>query len=511
MSPMQFCDLSAVRPELPLPCFDKGVAVVGLSEGGFGYLNSQGHVLALTTQAGAFQRQDGALLICVVSNRVGFIDREGQTVVLTQYEAATPFRGGRAAVRQGDQWGLIDAQGNWMVKPAFERLRVVSGDARVWSYRAGERWGLIDRTGEKLSNALYLDVGTLSGSAIAVQGTTGWGLVSEGGVELVKLQYAGLFPFEKDTSLWMAQSSVGKWGVVSTNGQERVMCSFDYIVAATAEIWLAQQSGLWGILDPKTGRWRVPAVFNRILPMEAPFKNIVLVEQGGRWGVIDGETGKTVIETRYPRIGQWGAFIAIKDGRMMKLLDTDLRDVLAWEGAYEGLPAYDLLKGDSGVLVTADGATRITQDGKLPWDVFFEEAGAWSDGFLSVKRKGRWGLVSELGEWVLDPAFESIGLVAEGVVPVCEDEQWGLIRMNGKAGKRIFTTVAEQMGRPWRGLVPVKRGGRWGLIDFEGNTILPCEYDTLEWSTDEAGRAQFYGIDPVQLPELRFYDKPSVR
>ena len=125
VSPMQFCDLSAVRPELPLPCFDKGVAVVGLSEGGFGYLNSQGHVLALTTQAGAFQRQDGELLICVVSNRVGFVDREGETVVSAQYEAATPFRGGRAAVRQGDQWGLIDAQGNWVVKPAFERLRAV--------------------------------------------------------------------------------------------------------------------------------------------------------------------------------------------------------------------------------------------------------------------------------------------------------------------------------------------------------------------------------------------------
>jgi len=134
VSPMQFCDLSAVRPELPLPCFEKGVAVIGMPEGGFGYLNSQGHVLALTTRAGAFQRQDGELLICVVSNRVGFIDREGETVISAQYETATPFRGGRAAVRQGDQWGLLDAQATgWLSRrlSVFGWYRAMRGSGRI--------------------------------------------------------------------------------------------------------------------------------------------------------------------------------------------------------------------------------------------------------------------------------------------------------------------------------------------------------------------------------------------
>lgn len=373
---------------------------------------------------------------------------------------------------------------------------MVSGDARVWSYRAGERWGLIDRSGGKLSDALYLGIGAFSGSAVAVQGEKGWGLVSESGVELVKPQYANLFPSEKDTSLWVAQSSVGKWGVVLTNGQERVACNFDYLMAVTAEIWLAQQGGLWGILDSLAGRWRVPALFNRILPMEAPFKNIVLVEQGGSWGVVDGETGQALIEAGDWRIGQWGGFIAIEGGRTMKLLDADFRDVLIWEGAFEGLPAYERLKGDFGVLVTARGVTRITRDGKLPWDVFFENAGEWFDGFLAVKRKGRWGLVNELGEWILAPTFKLVGSVAEGVVPVCDGERWGVIRLNGKASERLFTLESEQMGRPWRGLVPIKRGGLWGLIDLEGKVVLPCEYDTLEWGIDQAGSPLFYGSEP---------------
>lgn len=276
---------------------------------------------------------------------------------------------------------------------------------------------------------------------------------------------------------------------------------------ATSDMWLAQQNGLWGILDPGSGRWRVPAVFNRILSLESPFEKSVLVEQSRKWGLVNAETGKTLIETHYRRIAQWGVFLAIEKDDRMQLLDAELEEVVAWQGAFEGLPSVDTLTGGSGVLVTARGATRITRDGKLPWDDFFENAGEWSDGFLAVKRQGRWGLVNEAGEWVLKPAFESVGSIAEGVAPVCENRRWGLIRLNGNQGERLFMIEAEQMGRPWRGLVPIMRGGCWGLIDFDGNIILHCDYDTLEWSTDEAGRSRFYGIDPVQTPGLRFYGK----
>lgn len=495
VSPLRFHNLYSVRPERPMPCFEKGVAVIGMPGGGFGYLNAAGLILAETTPAGAFQRQEGELLLCVVNNRIGFIDRTGRTVVPARYDEATPFRSGRAGVRQGILWGLIDGKGDWVAEPAFERLRPVSEDARIWSYREGGRSGLIDRDGKRLTDAIYLDVGFFSGGAIPVQNSTGWGLLAEDGTVLVKPQYANLGSFGTDASLWSAQSPAAKWGVVSTNGQERVPCSFDFVVAASAKIWLAQQSGLWGILDPRTGQWRLPATFNRILPLELPFTNRALVEQSGRWGVVDGETGQELIETRGDRIAQWGAFIAVEKGGNMQLLDVNLQEVESWEGTFEGLPEYATMTGDSGVLYTTRGATRITRDGKRPWRDCFEDAGEWSGGFLAVKRNGLWGLVNEAGESILNPKFQSVMSVSEGVAPVCEEGRWSLIWLNGHTNEGFFMTEAETMGRSWKGLVPIRRTGFWGLIDFAGKDVLPCEYDAIEWGFDDAGTPLYYGAD----------------
>lgn len=507
VSPMQFRDLSAVIPELPIPEFEKGVAVVGMSEGGFGYLNAQGKVLGMTTQAGAFQRQDSELLICVVNDRVGFIDRTGKIVIQAQYEDATPFRGGRAGVRQGADWGLIDEAGDWVVKPAFESLRSASDDGRIWAYEENGQLGLIDQAGKRLTGALYLNVGALSGSAIAVQRVAGWGLVSEAGTELIKPFYANLWPFGAEPDLWAAQSSAGKWGVVDTKGHERVPCRYDFVTAVLPDVWLAQQSGLWGILDPTTGRWRAPAVFNRILSLEPPLETMLLVEQGSQWGVVDSRTGKVLQEARYRRIEQWGEFLAIADGQEMKLLDVDQKEVLVWKGTFEGLPEHDTLTGGSGVLVTERGSTRITSDGKLPWNDFFDDASAWSDGLLAVKQKNQWGLVNEEVKWVIDPKFESVGMFTEGVVPVRDDGRWRLLRLNGNITNRLFAIEAEELGRAWRGLVPVMRKGRWGLIDFDGKDVLPCDYDTLEWGLDEVNNSRYYDVEPVWIPGLEAYGR----
>ncbi len=411
VSPMQFYDLAAVRPELPLPHFEKGVAVIGTPEGGFAYLDVQGQMLGRTTRSGAFQRQDGELLLCVVSNRIGFIDRSGKTVIPPHYDEATPFYGGRAGVRQGTQWGLIDGTGGWIVNPAFESLRPASDDARIWAYQQSGRLGVIDHTGKKLTAALYSDVGTYRGGAISVQGSTGWGLVAEDGSELIKPQYASLWPFGKDDNLWMAQSVAGKWGVVATNGHVRVSCHFDFVMAATPEVWLAQQSGLWGILDPETGRWRVPAMFNRMLPQEPPFKNKVLVEQSSRWGLFDGETGKQLIETRYERIGQWGTFLAVEKEGSMKLLDADFNEVLLWKGSFEGLPDYATLTDGSGLLVTEQGVMRITRDGKMlsnnSSENVEEKVQPWR-GLVPMMREGLWGLVDLNGRDVLSCEYDTI-------------------------------------------------------------------------------------------------------
>lgn len=54
---------------------------------------------------------------------------------------------------------------------------------------------------------------------------------------------------------------------------------------------------------------------------------------------------------------------------------------------------------------------------------------------------------------------------------------------------------------------PVMRGGKWGLVDFDGNVVLPCAYDGLEWGTGDAGEPRFHGAVPDLIPGLDGYGR----
>jgi hypothetical protein len=89
----------------------------------------------------------------------GYIDSAGQTVIPFQYEAASPFDGGRAVVEgrtAGGKigWGLIDRNGRWVVPPdRYEEIGPYS-EGRC-AFRVGQKWGFLDCNGRVAIPARY--------------------------------------------------------------------------------------------------------------------------------------------------------------------------------------------------------------------------------------------------------------------------------------------------------------------------------------------------------------------
>lgn len=503
VAPARFRDLSAVRPELPMPAFDRGVAVVGLAEGGFGYVNRAGALLGRTTSAGAFQRQDDPLLLVVEQGLQGYIDRQGAVKIPTRFEEARPFRGGRAAARAGARWGLLDESGSWVVEPSFDAILPVQGPTGLWAFRLEGRWGLLNEAGRRLTDAAYEAIGSSRDGVVAAKAADGWGLVAADGALRAAPRYEALAPLGEAAGFWAAQGRNGKWGVVAANGLEIAACGFDIVDAPAPEIWTAARSGSWGVLDPEKGTWRLAPVFERILPLAPPFAGSALVEQRGRWGVADAATGRMTLKTEQSGIRQWGDHLAVEKGSTLQLLDRAGTRTLEWAGRLAGLPPYETLREGLGVLRFEGGATLVTDRGEMPWTEAFDDAGDWSGGVLAVRRDGRWGYVRRDGAWRIQPTFTAAGAFAEGVAPASDDDgRWGLI---DEAGAWRAKPAFEGMGAPWRGRVPAMRGGRWGLVDFDGNEVLDCVYDGLEWGSGETGEIRFHGTEPDLIPGLDGY------
>jgi hypothetical protein len=504
VAPAHYRDLSAVRPELPLPEFEHGLAVVGLVDGGYGYVAATGMLLARTTAAGAFQRQAGDLLLYDDDGRIGFVGRDGARKIPARFDAASPFKDGCAAARAGGRWGLIDASGNWTAGPSFDDLIHVQDTMGLWAYRLDGRWGLLDSTGRRLTDAAYDAIGPSYGRVVAIKAADGWGLVAGDGLVLVAPRYKALAPLGEADGFWAAMKRDGKWGIVATNGIEQAAFAFDLVDAPAPGIWIAAQSGSWGILDPQSGAWRLPPVCQRMLALGPPFAGWVLAEQRGRWGVADAASGRLVLPAAYARIRPWGDWLAVEQDGAVQLLDRAGNCVREWTGGLNGLPPAEKLREGPGVLRFNGGATLVTGQGVRPWLETFDDAGEWSGGLLAVQRGGLWGYVRQDAGWQIQPAFSAAGGFAEGVAPAGMEGRWGLI---DETGSWRVKPVFDGAGAPWHGRVPVMRRGKWGLVDFDGADVLPCVYDGLEWGVGEAGEPRFHGAVPDLIPGLDRYGK----
>lgn len=112
--------------------YDKhGVASLVIKDARFFYYNREGRVIeAVAYDNGADYFVDGKARF-LGSGKMGFIDQQMKIVIPATFDFVTPFRKGRAAACKGCKvnpnaeedhayvtggvWGIIDAEGNWLV------------------------------------------------------------------------------------------------------------------------------------------------------------------------------------------------------------------------------------------------------------------------------------------------------------------------------------------------------------------------------------------------------------
>lgn len=254
-----------------------------------------------------------------------------------------------------------------------------------------------------------------------------------------------------------------------------------------------EQNGQWGVFNrhwDAGGRWS--------LRSEIWLSDLVMIAGDGKLGFVS-KSGETVHECIFDAVnlfydyewdswrgsdvgyygdqkvaavavcreGKWG-FIARKDGHWISPCQ--------WEQAE---PFYGgLSKVRAGWKWGAiDGSGR--QVIACEWDEMtsLEEADP-----IRVRKREKWLFLNRDGTLAQDPQCEYIGLFdRKGLAPARKNGKWGY--------QDRFGTWRRPVDYPdygyWRyywfdyGLARVKWMGKVGLIDFDGNEIIPCQWDNI--------------------------------
>jgi hypothetical protein len=328
------------------------------------------------------EKQFKALFPILQDKKWGFIDAKGQMVVAPQFDRARDFSEGLAPVCMGKKWGFIDEAGKWVVEPIYElALPFSEGLAQVriggqWTaepiYLMGGQTSYIDKTGKT--------VFTLSSSPL--------------GTSYDDYTFSeGLLPLALGNE---------KYGYLDKSGRQAIAPKFDFageFSEGLAGVWAGDyigfidQTGIF-VINPTfpIAGWGHPHSFS---------EGLVSIPMGGGMGYID-KTGKVVIAPQF--------------------YDAD--------SFSEGFAAVRLTEKEN-----LEG--YIDGTGKIVINPQFDIGGAghFHEGLAAVRIDDEWGYIDKTGKVVIKPQFQDVHYFSNGLAQVWMDRKLGYIN---KAGEFVW-------------------------------------------------------------------------
>jgi len=422
----------------------------------------------------------------------GYIDRDGRWVVEPRFESAQLFHGGYASVTAGGRGQLIDTQGRvvrdvgagWIAPPDHGMTRV--GSEMRWGYLTADGdWPdilpfatlRVDFAGTRFVDGRPLE---FSEGLAVVSRMAGhhWQLVDDAGRTRAAARFdwledagGGLYAFVED----------GRWGLADNRLRALSPNRFDDKPwfdggrhAAVADRTRA------GCID-RRGRWVLQLDATRIQEVDCEGRWLLATAADGRKGVIDG-SGRWRIPAQYDEILPLPDFSGAQYFRLTRDDAACLARVTSqgWRcSAFADLSNCDTARA---CMTCGDGACRrLDPDRLLPVGPAYDDVRpAQRAGDLKVRIGSRWGYVAESGRLVLPIDYQVIDEIScwpDPIALVQRDERWGVADL--RSGRLLVPVEYERLFNAGNRHYAMRRGGRWGIVRDGGHEIVAPHFNGL--------------------------------
>jgi hypothetical protein len=209
--------------------------------------------------------------------------------------------------------------------------------------------------------------------------------------------------------------------------------------------------------------------------VSAMFDGTAGVLNEGKWGTARAD-GTLIILNKYDKISTFFQGSAIvREGKEIYAIDEKTNRLAVPE---QSVTDFKNLSDGRVALKTDEGWRRASSDLELGAKVF-EDIGMYSEGFVSVKTEGRWGVIDLGTDWLIAPEHEGIVTdelgrsVGQSAVFVKDGDAVKLF----SAGKWIDEEFDDAIPFSSEGYAAVKKNGKWGFIDTLGELRIDYKFD----------------------------------
>jgi WG containing repeat len=266
----------------------------------------------------------------------GFIDRTGQLVVGFQYDEASYFSDGMAAVRVGDEWGYIDQSGTIGIAPQFSYAYSFCDSRAQVETPAGT--GYIDKTGELviMPPLWWGAYGFSEGLSTVRLDEERYGYIDTSGELVIRLA-ARAIGDDFSEGLAAVRDEHGGYGYIDRSGQFVIEPQFWYATEFSNGLAVVEYADREYELIDKTGRVVQKLEYDEVMGLKEG-RAAVQVYEGEWpswppserwWGYMD-ESGELVIPTQFENAWDFGGGLARVEDQNGKMAYIDLEGNYVW-------------------------------------------------------------------------------------------------------------------------------------------------------------------------------------
>lgn len=329
----------------------------------------------------------------------GYVDKEGNYVINSQFEEAYNFADGLALFKSQDgKYGFISEDGKYAINPIYKDATTFSEGLACVVMENGKPQ-FINKENKIIFTVDNADFcfGFSEGMArIKVKGK--WGFIDKMGKVIINPIYDNAMEFKEGLALVSKIDETSKeksWGFIDKLGAVKI--NFQFINSKDNSFclpgsfneglaYISSDGKQWGYIN-KEGKYQINPQFDGCNYNSISFKNgLTKVNQGGSYGFID-KTGKYVVNPQFKN---------------------------AYNFASNGLAAVEHSDGKWGF---------INKEGKYEINPQFEEiVEGFYNGIAFVKSSDKFGIIDSKGLYIVNPQFDGVKLYDIGLIMGVESD-----------------------------------------------------------------------------------------
>jgi WG containing repeat len=472
-----------------------------------------------------------ALIPLRVGDRFGYCDATQKIVIPAEFEDAMPFGSHGGVVKKDGHYGILDAQGKWLMPAMLDGIQVGHG----LRLRKGTRYALANLEGCLVSDFAYDAIHELKNGFFLTERDGMKGLLDLTGQQLVPPAFDHISQLRDNQGNYVDLFAVtlgNLQGIYNVCAGEMQAPRYGRIDVFQEGYAVVQEGNRFGLIDLE-GMQRVPCQYDLLQPMS---EGLCAAKLKNRWGFIDA-LGQEVLPFVFEAVQEVGFFqgrAAINKAGTWVFINRSGEVEFPLDHGFQSLG--NLSEGLAAIckLVDAGGVRYgyVDPDGRLKIALRYDRAEAFKRGFAivgqrvakeqSMVKEMRYGIIDRNGRQVIPVVLHSQtqarlkrdSLAFLGFTTLAERGRTCKIDARGHRFACVGNAI-DAIQKAWMStrcenshLVAVARDGLWGFCDGRGKLVIPCRYAAVQcfesglarvWPADGKGDLSYY-IDESGRP-----------